>query len=173
MCIGVLPACMSMWGCQTFKLQTLESCHGGARNWTLIRSSQKSHQVAIEDHVCWSWPRVSLLELNLGSLTRVRGCSGEHDLWRHTDLYLILALLAKAIRYPVRTLLGPSWTSIPRSIPLSKKKSWKIIFYIYVGYKKLALYNAFFSSTRNVSLLWPPKIIVFLSTHPEPVPTCV
>lgn len=54
-------------------------------------------------------------------LEDIRGHSGDRDLWRHTDLDLILALLARQIKSPVRTLL------VPGSIPLLMLKIF--IFY--------------------------------------------
>jgi hypothetical protein len=37
MCTGVLPPCMSVWGCQiTWRWITAVSCHMDAGNWTLV-----------------------------------------------------------------------------------------------------------------------------------------
>jgi hypothetical protein len=49
MSIGVLPVCMSVWGCHILNLQTVVSCHVGAENWTWVlwKSSQCLNNWAI------------------------------------------------------------------------------------------------------------------------------
>lgn len=77
----------------------------------------------------------------LDFLACVRGHSGDRDLWRHTDLDLILALLARQVKSPVRALLVPG--SIPGSIPLLTLKIF--IFYLcFLQRKTLTVCTKFF-----------------------------